>query len=122
MGSLSVALPVVQDGTDGFRMNKSLRDLVKQNLKMLVLTNPGERVMEPDFGVGIKQFLFQNFSEDTFSQIDSKIREQAAIYLPVISIQDVSFFSEQQDSSILRMQLKYSIPDIAANELLDLLL
>ena len=105
MGSLSVALPVVQDGTDGFRMNKSLRDLVKQNLKMLVLTNPGERVMEPDFGVGIKQFLFQNFSEDTFSQIDSKIREQAAIYLPVISIQDVSFFSEQQDSSILRMQL-----------------
>ena len=89
---------------------------------MLVLTNPGERVMEPDFGVGIKLFLFQNFSEDTFSQIDSKIREQAAIYLPVISIQDVSFFSEQLDSSILRIQLKYSIPDIAANELLDLLL
>lgn len=122
MGSLSVALPLVQDGTDGFRMNTSLRNLVKQNLKMLILTNPGERVMEPDFGVGINQFLFQNFSEDTFSQIDSKIREQARIYLPVINIEDVSFFSDQQDSNILRMKLKYSIPDIAVTELLDLLL
>ena len=122
MGSLSIALPVVQDGTDGFRMIKNLRSLVKQNLKMLVLTNPGERVMEPDFGVGIKQFLFQNFSDDTFSQIDNKIREQAKLYMPIININDVSFFSEEQDSNILRMKLSYSIPDIAANELLDLLL
>ena len=122
MGSLSIALPIVQDGSDGFRMNKNMRSLIKQNLKMLILTNPGERVMEPDFGVGINQFLFQNFSDDTFSQIDAKIREQATLYLPIITINDVSFFSQEQDSNILRMKLSYSIPDIAVNELLDLLL
>ena len=122
MGSLSIALPIVQDGSDGFRMIKNMRSLIKQNLKMLILTNPGERVMEPDFGVGINQFLFQNFSDDTFSQIDAKIREQATLYLPIITINDVSFFSQEQDSNILRMKLSYSIPDIAVNELLDLLL
>ena len=75
MASISVRLPLALDDTDGFGMIKTLRAMIKQNLKMLILTNPGERVMEPEFGVGIKQFLFQNFSSDVYSQIDFKIRE-----------------------------------------------
>ena len=35
--------------------------MIKQNLKMLILTNPGERVMDPEFGVGIKQFYLRTF-------------------------------------------------------------
>ena len=61
MASIGVRLPLTLDSTDGFGMIKTIRDMIKQNLKMLVLTNPGERVMEPDFGVGISQFLFGNF-------------------------------------------------------------
>ena len=39
MSSLSVALPLSIDATNGFAMNTSLAALVKQNLKMLILTN-----------------------------------------------------------------------------------
>ena len=73
MSSIGIKLPITYDSGDGFTMLKTLDDTVKQNLKMLILTNPGERVMEPEFGVGIQQFLFSNFSENVESQISEKI-------------------------------------------------
>lgn len=120
MASISVRLPLALDDTDGFGMIKALRDMIKQNLKMLILTNPGERVMEPEFGVGIKQFLFQNFSSDVYSQIDFKIREQVGIYMPSVSIREVNFYSIEEDSNETSFRLVYSIPSIAVNDLLEI--
>jgi phage baseplate assembly protein W len=65
--------------------------MVNQNLKMLILTNPGERVMEPEFGVGIKQFLFESFSSDVYARIDNKIREQVQEYMPIVTVEEVNF-------------------------------
>ena len=62
MSSLGVKLPLARDSSDGFGMIKNFKTMIKQNFKMLLLTNPGERVMEPDFGVGRKKFLFENSS------------------------------------------------------------
>jgi uncharacterized protein len=120
MASISVRLPLALDDTDGFGMIKALRAMIKQNLKMLILTNPGERVMEPEFGVGIKQFLFQNFSSDVYSQIDFKIREQVGIYMPSVSIREVNFYSIEEDSNETSFRLVYSIPSIAVNDLLEI--
>jgi len=71
MSSLSVALPLRYSTTDGYQMNKTIKRLIKQNLKMLLLTNPGERVMDPTFGVGLSAYLFENFAEDVYAEIDS---------------------------------------------------
>ena len=40
-------------------LTKTMMEVIKQNFKNLVLTNPGERVMLTDFGVGIRRFLFE---------------------------------------------------------------
>ena len=55
MASFGVALPLSLDTADGFVMLKDIRNLAKQNLKMLILTLPGERVMKPKFGVGLSK-------------------------------------------------------------------
>ena len=120
MASISVRLPLTLDGTDGFGMIKTVKKMIRQNLKMLILTNPGERVMEPDFGVGIKQFLFQNASSNVYSQIDSKIREQIDIYIPAVTVQEINFYSIEPDSNKVSFRLTYSIPSIAANDLLEI--
>ena len=64
MASLAPKLPLTLDSGDGYTSIKILKTMIKQNFKMLILTNPGERVMNPDFGVGIRQFLFENFQSD----------------------------------------------------------
>ena len=104
MSSLGVALPLELSSIDGFEMIKTIKKLVRQNLKMLILTNPGERVMAPNFGVGIKRFLF----------------EQAQIYLPAVEITDIYFQdnNEDFDANILSMSIEYRLPSINEADLL----
>ena len=120
MSSLSVKLPLERDSSDGFQMNKSFISLIRQNFKMLLLTSPGERVMEPDFGVGIKRYLFENFGQATYQNIDSRIRSQVAKYLPVVLIQEINFSQMQNDNNLLSLSISYSIPSIADSDLIEI--
>ena len=53
---LSPKLPVSTDPIDGYALNKTYAEVVTQNLKNLILTAPGERMMDVDFGVGIRNY------------------------------------------------------------------
>ena len=119
MGSLSVKLPLERSEEDGFEMIKNFKTLIKQNFKMLLLTNPGERVMEPEFGVGLKQFLFENFSESTFAKIERKIMQQAKLYIPIVSIQEIEFTHLESNANALNIRIKYSLPNLNIKDLLE---
>jgi|TARA_Y100000310_G_scaffold209750_1_gene210383 hypothetical protein len=120
MSSLAAALPLEIDYSTGFKMITDLKTLVKQNLKMLLLTNPGERVMEPRFGVGIKTYLFENFGSQTSANIDNKIREQVRIYMPAVQIQEITFGITDPDNNHLGIQLRYTIPGVGASDFLEI--
>jgi phage baseplate assembly protein W len=119
MASLAVSLPLSLDSGDGFLMIKDYKTLIKQNLKSLVLTNPGERVMEPLYGVGIKQFLFANPHEGFHLKIADKINEQVGQFLPSIIIVDILFPAISSDTNSMAIKLVYSIPAINSTDLLQ---
>ena len=120
MATFGIALPLELDSADGFKMLKTINGLVRQNLKMLILTIPGERVMEPNFGVGLSRYLFENFGQDTMSQISSKIREQVGIYMPAVQIRNITFGTIDPDSNYLAISIEYAIPSIGTTDLLEL--
>jgi phage baseplate assembly protein W len=119
MATLGVKLPITKDSIHGFTMIADFHSLIKQNLKMLLLTNPGERVMIPDFGVGIQSYLFENFSETTYVQIENDIREQVGKYLPVVTVGRLSFDNSSPDTNTLKISLQYSIPALNVKDLLE---
>tara|TARA_Y100000592_G_scaffold781_1_gene1293 strand:+ start:41747 stop:42115 length:369 start_codon:yes stop_codon:yes gene_type:complete len=119
MSSIGVALPLLKSSNDGFQMLKTIRQTVKQNLKMIILTNPGERVMNPEFGVGIKTYLFANFSEGVQSEIYDKIIKQVDTYLPAVKISKITFFETNPDTSSLAFQVYYRLPDSGLDDLLE---
>ena len=119
MAYLSVKLPITKDDISGFSMLDNFQDLMRQNLKMLVLTSKGERIMEPEFGVGIRNYLFENFNNSTFTNIDRNIREQVEQFMPVIRIIDVAFDSSDIDSNKLGISIFYRVPDIGFQDLLE---
>jgi phage baseplate assembly protein W len=119
MASLSVRLPLTRNSSDGFTMIKSFKAMVKQNFKMLLLTNPGERVMEPDFGVGLQQYLFENFTESTFAKIERRILKQAKIYLPAVAIEEIFFTAMDENANALSVRIKYSVPNLNTKDLLE---
>jgi len=120
MSSISLRTPITYDSADGFGMIKTLPQLMRQNLKMLILTNPGERVMDPDFGVGIQRYLFSNFSENYQSKITSKINEQVSLYMPGLIVQDIQFHSLNPDTNSAAFRIVYYLPNIGTSDLLEI--
>ncbi len=105
---ISAVIPLQKDDQDGFYvLTKSLLQNIKQNFKNLVLTTPGERVMIPEFGVGVRRYLFEN-SEDIKSEISFNISEQVDRYMPFISVDDLEFFEENEQ--IILLKITYSVP------------
>ena len=92
--------------------------LTKQNFKMLLLTNPGERVMLPLYGVGMRQYLFENFTSSTFARIEAKIIEQVETYMPNVVITEIIFNQTSMDSNVLEIKIAYSIPILEVSDLL----
>ena len=119
MATLGVKLPITKNDVHGYTMIDDFHSLIKQNLKMLILTNPGERVMNPDFGVGIQTFLFENYNESTFVEIESRIRQQVHDYLPVVRINGLSFDDSSPDANTLQISLEYFIPALGIRDLLQ---
>jgi phage baseplate assembly protein W len=92
MAGVTPQLPLNVDSIDGhYKLIKSYKNTVRQNFKNLILTSPGERMMDPEFGVGIRNYLFENASAELTSQIEARIYEQVEIYLPFVEVTNVSF-------------------------------
>ena len=113
---VSVKLPLQPDSNDGlFKLNKTAVDAVKQNFKMLLLTEEGEKVMDTNFGVGLRKQLFENFSFQTSQNIRERIVQQTAKYLPFIKITKIdlgdSQFSDSAliDQNELQISIEYQI-------------
>ena len=119
MSALAVKIPITKDSVNGYTMIDDFDTLIKQNLKMLVLTAPGERIMEPEFGVGIRKYLFENFNNNIYEQIDRDIRRQVERYMPAISIIEISFGGSDIDANLLGVSIMYSIPSIGLKDLLQ---
>ena len=119
MSNLAVKLPITRDDVDGYAMISDFQTLIRQNLKMIILTDKGERVMIPSFGVGIRTYLFENFNTSIFVDIENDIREQAAIFLPVITVDSVLFDDTEKDFNKLGIAIVYRIPSLGLKDLLQ---
>lgn len=105
----SAVIPLQKDNIDGFySLTKTLADNIKQNFKNLILTVPGERVMISDFGVGIRNFLFENNSSILQNDISVRISEQVATYMPFVRIENIEFV--EQNELMIGMRIFYSVP------------
>ena len=114
---ISVSLPLTYDNTDGpFRLNKTLKDVVKQNLKNLVLTSPGERVMIPDFGAGVRRLLFEPATAETYSALRQRISTQISKFMPFVEIEELLLLNPEQDESLspnaVRLVIRYNVGSI----------
>ncbi len=76
---------------------------------MLVLTSPGERMMDINFGVGLRNYLFEQDETSLYSEINTAIREQVATYLPYIEIQSIDFTVPENNRDLFPNTLKVKI-------------
>lgn len=64
-------------------------DQIKSDLLSLILTNRGERVMLPDFGVDLRRFLFELNDETLINDVRNTIIRQLQLWEPRVVIQQI---------------------------------
>ena len=109
MPDYSVIFPLQTSGENiGYKTisKKNLEDLATFNLKNIILTDPGERIMQPLFGVGIKKYLFEQMTERRQLGIENNIRSQVERYAPYIDIILIDIAVEDNN---LNITIKYEV-------------
>jgi len=122
---ISCALPLVIDTSDGaYHLIKNYKDMVRQNLKMLLLTSPGERVWDANYGVGIKRYLFLHNISSVLNDIHTRIMTQCQNFMPFLDIQDIQFFTSDNDPNVdvnaIVIKISYSIIPLGEDDTLTL--
>ena len=79
---VGVAFPLNDDNI--FNGTQTVKEQVKSNLVNVLLTERGERINEPNFGVGLKKILFET-NVDT-AELNSRISQQIEIFIPEITL------------------------------------
>jgi len=101
---------------------KIINDVVKQNLKMLVLTAPGERVMIPSYGVGLRNYLFEPNTKLVKDDIESKILEQINLFMPFLTNVKIKFDDMIDTDNAVSIQIFYFVNQIGQEDFISLVL
>ena len=98
---VGVRFPLDHSQEGFFYKTKTILEQAKSNMRNLLLTSKGERVMQPEFGSTLTDVLF-NQGEDVENQIDEAIREAVSNWVPYIIINEINMFQQgnQVDVSI----------------------
>lgn len=122
--SIAPKLPLRFSSNGGFESLSDLKSVVQQNFKNLLLTSQGERVMDINFGVGLRALLFENDSVATRNNVVAKIKQQAGIYMPFLNIAAVKFFTNLENSLLeaneINIQVFYFIIPLESNDFISI--
>ena len=107
--AVGITLPI-QRGNEGyFRQSFRTFDQVRSNLKNLLLTKRGERILQPDFGSGLHDLLFNPATEKFEEDLENTINDAVAQWLPYIIVEDINIdiSKEQTDNNQAKVSLKF---------------
>jgi phage baseplate assembly protein W len=100
---------------DVFSSNYQTKDAIKNNLINFFLTGKGERYLNPMFGTGIRNMLFENITADKLIEIETLVRNVVDIYFPRIKPSKVEVASNP-DTNLVSFYMSYSIKDAGIND------
>lgn len=82
---------------------------IQQSLRMILATEPGERLMRPDFGCGLRRFLQQPNSGATRAQIEAAVREAIQQWEPRVALVELSVEADAQHASAVWIAVDYRL-------------
>ena len=99
---VGIDLPIRRDdGLDGFFATTSTTiEAVKNNIRNLLNTERGERFFQPNLGIGLRRYLFQQITNDVTLQIQNEIVDTINAFLPFVEVQDIQVKTSNNDESV----------------------
>jgi len=106
-----ITLPVKRGNTGFFEQAFTSFDQAKSNLKNLLLTKKGERIMQPEFGTGLHSLLFEQADDQLETRLEEVITDAVNFWLPYITIDsvDVEMTNDMKDMNKAHMSVGFRV-------------
>jgi phage baseplate assembly protein W len=104
--AVGISLPF--NGPAVFKSNYQTKDSIKYNLINFFLTNPGERPLNPTFGGGIRNFIFEQIYNDNIEFLLEDISLKVRNYFPNVQIEDLNV-SRNEDNNEISINFTYKV-------------
>ena len=101
---------------DSFNQSLTTLESTRANLRCLLQTEQGERVLQPQLGLNLRKHLFEPLSDESYVSIEEDVIEQIAIWLPFLTVTGVEI-KEEVENNLLRLKVSYSFKN--TNNLTD---
>ncbi len=86
-----------------------LEDSVRQSIKIILSTRPGEQLMRPGFGAGLDLLLHEPNTLSTRRQIRDRVEESLTRWEPRIILDGVEVWEVANQPSYLRVEIAYRL-------------
>jgi len=106
--SKGVGIKLPFDGPTGLNITYTTAEATKSNILNFFLTGKRERIMNPNFGAGIREQLFEQITQGTTENIEEIIKFGLSDYFPQVNLNQLTV-SVSPDENILQVYFSYSI-------------
>ena len=100
----------VNPATGRIAMSEYEQD-IKESIRIILATAPGERLMRPDFGCGIHDLVFSTISRATLGLFESRVREALIKWETRVEIISLDISAREADKGKLLINLNYRVRD-----------
>ena len=104
-----IAQPFNIDATGAVAYDTDPIRWAMNHILAILLTNPGERVMRSNYGVGIGRMVFENDSPFVEQQLVTAINQEASLYEQNVIINECQFIQQPDYSGTMALQVSFSV-------------
>ena len=108
-----------------FPLSYTTEEQALSNLKNLLLTYPGERMMQPTFGVRIKDRVFEPNTPELVVSLNKEIQDAISYWLPYIIINSINIDNKERTSGFIQntlfIRLEFRVTEQGANQVITLI-
>ena len=106
---IGLKLPLTQGGSSTFAQTKTIFEQAKYNIRNLLLTIPGERLGQPEFGSGLHEFVFEQMDIDFEDAIEASISNAIKTWLPYINIKNINFEQGKVSENQININIDFGL-------------
>ncbi|MCK4820670.1 GPW/gp25 family protein [bacterium] len=100
--------PVNADSKGQISMSEYEQD-IRESIWIILSTSKGERLMRPEFGCGIHDFVFASINMSILTLIENSVRESLTLWEPRIEVMSVRVSTEKMNEGKLMINIDYKV-------------
>lgn len=82
---------------------------VEQAIEIILRTSPGERVMLPAFGAGLRDYVFAGNSDVTHRRVEASVKTALTNFEPRISVERVEARAAEDEPNLMEIEIDYVV-------------